>query len=49
MVIVSVHMTMTYDSVGITDHHSAQIAKAVLFGFNDTKHSSCSVSIADNK
>jgi hypothetical protein len=49
MVIVSVHMTMTYDSVGITDHHSAQIAKAVLFSFNDTKHSSCSVSIADNK
>jgi hypothetical protein len=49
MVIVSVHMTMTYDSVGITDFHSAQIAKALLFGFDDTNHPSCTASIANNK
>ena len=49
MVIVSVNMTMTYDSVSITDLHLAHIAKALLFGFNDTSHPSCTASIADNK
>jgi len=49
MVIVSVNMTMAHDSVSITDFHSAHIAKALLFGFNDTSHPSCTASIADNK
>ncbi|HYY49943.1 MAG TPA: hypothetical protein VE643_03660 [Nitrososphaeraceae archaeon] len=49
MVIVSVNMTMTYDGISITDFRSAHIAKALLFGFNDTNHPSCTAFIADNK
>ena len=49
MVIMSVHMTMAYDSVSIAYFDFAQIAKAILFDLYDANHPSCTACIGNNK